>query len=102
VGVAVALVAFSCWDARILGSGSEEFNRLLRAFSICAVLRALGGLAVEGEAVRLWVFCVLPAAGLLTMLGRYALRKQLHPRRRRGECLLSVGMVGPPAAVSEL
>ena len=66
VGVAVALVAFSCWDARILGSGSEEFNRLLRAFSICAVLLALAGLAFEVETVRLWVFCVLPAAACTT------------------------------------
>ena len=102
LGVAVALVAFSCWDPRILGHGSEEFNRLLRAFSTSAVLLALAGLAFEVETVRLWVFCVLPAAGLLTMLGRYALRRQLHRRRRRGGCLLSVVAVGTPASVADL
>ncbi|MBA2308581.1 MAG: sugar transferase, partial [Pseudonocardiales bacterium] len=102
LGVWAALGAFRCWDRSVLGHGSEEFNRLLRAFASSAVLLGLAGLALKVQSVRPWVFAVIPAAGVAALLVRYALRRRLHRERRQGRQMRSVLAVGSPEAVREL
>ena len=61
---AAVLAAARAWEPIVLGQGSVEFTRLLRAFVGSAVLVALVGLAVQLPETRPWVFGVLPLAGL--------------------------------------
>lgn len=99
---AAALGLARAWDPRILGQGSEEFSRLLRALVTVAVVLGLVGLALKLAEVRPWVFGVVPVACVLAAIGRLALRKVLYRRRRRGACMHPVLAVGTEEAVTEL
>ncbi|HEX2289098.1 MAG TPA: sugar transferase [Pseudonocardiaceae bacterium] len=99
---AAALGLTRAWDPPILGQGSEEFSRLLRALATVAVLIGLVGLALKLPAVRPYVFGVIPIAFILAAGGRLALRKVLHWRRRNGACMHQVLAVGTEQAVAEL
>lgn len=90
------------WDPSVLGQGSEEFNRLLRAAATLAVLVGLVGLAVRLPAVRPYTFGVVPVAFVLAAVGRLVLRKVLHRRRRNGACMHQVLAVGSEDAVAKL
>jgi exopolysaccharide biosynthesis polyprenyl glycosylphosphotransferase len=98
----VALVASRSWDPGILGQGSEEFSRLIRAVVISAVALGLLGLAFTATAARPWVFGLIPLAGLLACMFRMLLRLRVHRLRDRGHCALSVLAVGPTNAVIDL
>ena len=100
--VLVGLVSSRAWDPRILGQGSEEWSRLIRAFVNAAILMGLAGLVIERLGVRPWVFGVLPVTGLLAMAARYALRRVLHRARKQGRGLLSVLAIGTDEAVRDL
>jgi exopolysaccharide biosynthesis polyprenyl glycosylphosphotransferase len=101
-GFVGSMVACRAWEPRILGSGSEEFSRLLRGVVSWSVVLGLVGLAFRFEATRPWVFGVLPAVGVLAGLVRLALRRQLHRRRANGDCLLRVLAVGAKGPVVDL
>jgi exopolysaccharide biosynthesis polyprenyl glycosylphosphotransferase len=90
------------WEPGVIGQGSEEFSRLLRAFVTSAVVLGLVGLALQQPEMRPWVFGVLPIAALLAAIGRLLMRRALHARRVRGECLLTVLAVGAPESVAQL
>jgi len=97
-----ALLASRSWDPRILGQGSEEFSRLIRAVVTSAVALGLLGLAFTATAARPWVFGLIPLAGLLACVFRLLLRLRIHRLRDRGHCALSVLAVGPANAVIDL
>jgi exopolysaccharide biosynthesis polyprenyl glycosylphosphotransferase len=90
------------WDIRVLGQGSEEFGRVLRAVVVTVVVVGLAGLAMELNAVRPWVFAIIPGTGVAIELQRYALRRMVHRRRRQGRCMRSVLAVGNASSVAEL
>ena len=73
----------------MLGQGSEEFGRVLRGVVLSTVVVGLVGLALEMNAVRPWVFAIIPAIGVATELVRYALRRMVHRRRAQGRCMLT-------------
>ena len=90
------------WDQRVLGQGSEEFTRLIRGFVSAAVVVALIGLALEVRAVRPWVFGLLPLAGLLSLIGRFAMRKWLHRQRGHGRFVHPMLAVGTVESVRDM
>lgn len=96
------LAAARAWDTSVLGQGSEEYGRLLRAWVTALVVLALAGLALQIPEMRPWVFGVVPAAACLSAVGRFALRKSLHRRRYAGRCMQPVLAVGTDAAVAQL
>jgi exopolysaccharide biosynthesis polyprenyl glycosylphosphotransferase len=96
------LLVCRAWDVQVLGHGSAEFSRLIRAVVTSAVTLGLLGLAFEALAARPWVFGLMPMAGGLAVLGRLLLRHRLHRLRARGECALPVLAVGTPESVSDL
>jgi exopolysaccharide biosynthesis polyprenyl glycosylphosphotransferase len=96
------LVAIRAWEPRVLGYGTDEFRRLGGAATGSAVLLALGGLALQVDSVRPWVFAVLPAYGLVGLVGRYILRRWLHRQRTSGRCVLPVLVVGSTEAAVDL
>ena len=97
-----ALVVTRAWDQRILGHGSEEFSRLIRAVVTSAVTLGLLGLALEATAPRPWVFGLMPMAGVLAAGGRLALRLWLYHLRKQRRCTLPVLAVGTIEAVTDL
>ncbi|MGH3851997.1 MAG: sugar transferase [Pseudonocardiaceae bacterium] len=96
------LVLARAWDSSVLGHGSEEFNRLLRATATLAVVVCVVGLAFKLSEVRPYVFGVVPVAVILAFIGRLVLRKFLHRHRRGGACMHGVLAVGTEDAVAKL
>ena len=68
----------------------EEFTRLVRGYTTAAVVLGLTGLALQLSALRPWVFGLLPLAGLLSLIGRFLLRKWLHRNRAAGRFVHSI------------
>ena len=105
VAVALSLASLfltRAWEPAVLGQGSEEFSRVVRATASSAVTLGLVGLAAVAQAVRPWVFGLIPAAGLASMVGRWLLRRWLHRRRTSGSCVHHVLAVGTAESVVEL
>ncbi|MEJ2887975.1 sugar transferase [Actinomycetospora aeridis] len=100
--VLAGLVAFRAWDRGVLGQGAEEFNRVLRGTVVASVLLALAGMALKAEAVRPWIFGVIPATAAALLLGRYAVRRVLHRARQDARCMSSVLVVGSENAIGDL
>jgi exopolysaccharide biosynthesis polyprenyl glycosylphosphotransferase len=90
------------WDPSVLGQGSQEFSRLLRALVAMAVVVGLVGLALKLPEVRPYVFGVVPVGLILAVVGRLVLRKVVHRRRRSGACMHEVLAVGAEDAVANL
>ena len=108
VGIVAALpmllgmVVWRAWDPRVLGQGPEEFSRVIKAVVTGAVILGLLGLAMQATAPRPWVFGLMPAAGILAVIFRLALRKRLHHLRDKGECALSVLVIGEVDSLVDL
>lgn len=98
----VSLLISRAWEARVLGSGTQELKRLYRAVAWSSIGLGLGGLALQIESVRVWVFLVIPLCGVACVASRYGLRKVLHHQRRRGACMLEVLAVGADGSVLDL
>ena len=99
----VASVALlDCYEPRVLGLGSEEFQRVLRAFVGLTALVGFVSFGLKLEVARSYIVLALPLTTALCVLGRYAARKWLHRRRRRGDYLHTVVAVGGEQAVADL
>jgi exopolysaccharide biosynthesis polyprenyl glycosylphosphotransferase len=90
------------YDSRFVGSGSDEFRRVLNAgvslTAGVAVLSYVGKLDIARE----YVVIALPCATVFDLVARYCLRRRLHRRRRLGHCMRRVLAVGHPSAVADL
>lgn len=94
--------ATRAYEARLFGAGSEEYRRILDAGISLTAAVAIVSYATKAEVARGFVVVTLPMVTLLSLLGRYRLRKHLHGRRFRGECLRRAVAVGHREAVGEL
>jgi exopolysaccharide biosynthesis polyprenyl glycosylphosphotransferase len=90
------------WDPPVLGHGSGEFIRLVRAICGSAVVMGMGGLALEIPSVRPWAFGLIPLMGILCLIGRVLLRRWLHARRKLGRCVHSALVIGSIESVTDL
>jgi exopolysaccharide biosynthesis polyprenyl glycosylphosphotransferase len=90
------------YEARILGLGSEEFQRIFRAF--VGMTAAVGFLsyAFKADVARGYIVLALPLATVLSFFGHYALRKRLHVGRSRGRYTYRVIAVGGEESVADL
>lgn len=102
IAVVLGLWLSRAWETRVLGQGAEEFRRLNRGVLGGLVALGLLGLAVHADPVRPWVFLVIPTSGVLALIGRYTLRRNLHARRAVGRCLIPVMAAGTPKALADL
>jgi len=82
------------YETRFLTVGYEEFRRVLIA--AVAVIATVGTFswATKAEVARGYVIIALPLATMLTLLGRYSARKFVHRRRRTGDFMSNVLLVG--------
>ncbi len=90
------------YDVRFIGTGSDEFRKVLNAGIGLTAALALFSYAVNLDLSRGYVLIALPGTTFLDLLSRYAIRKRLHHQRAAGRCLFSVVAVGHEAAVANL
>jgi len=93
------LAMFRAYERRFLFVGTDEYQRVIRAGLALTATAAIVSYALEAQLARSYVLVALPAATLVTVLGRFVIRKRLHRLRGRGECLRRVVVVGHELAV---
>ncbi|MBX3195269.1 MAG: sugar transferase [Microbacteriaceae bacterium] len=98
----LALAAAGTRDARILGTDSTEYRRIINA--TLALFGAIAVIAVitKTDFARGYLATALPMGLVLLLLSRWLWRRRLHARRRRGELSFRVLVIGGAAAVREL
>jgi exopolysaccharide biosynthesis polyprenyl glycosylphosphotransferase len=97
-----ALWLAGAYDARFIGTGSDEYRRVLNAGVSLTAAVAIFSFAVNLQLSRAYVVIALPSLTLFDLLTRYALRKRLHQQRGHGKCLHNVVAVGHELAVAGL
>ena len=90
------------YDSRVIGTGTDEFRRIVNAGVGLTAALALFSYAINLQISRAYVLIALPTATVLDLGGRYAVRKRLHWQRASGRCTLSVVAVGHESAVANL
>ncbi|MGI8879717.1 MAG: sugar transferase [Jatrophihabitans sp.] len=90
------------YESKVIGLGSEEYQRIGKAF--VGLLAAVGftSYALHASVPRGYVVIALPAALLLSVFGRFAARKVLHRARLAGRACNSVVVVGDADSVADL
>jgi len=110
--VALSLALPLCWlaalwlagayDVRFVGTGSDEFRKVLNAGVGLTATTAIVCYAINIELSRVYLVIAVPSVTLFDMMTRYAMRKRLHRRRVAGQCMSTVVAVGHPQAVANL
>ncbi|HST64575.1 MAG TPA: sugar transferase [Mycobacteriales bacterium] len=90
------------YESRILGLGSEEFQRIFRAFVGMTATVGFVSYALKADVARGYIVLALPLAMVLSFLGHYAARKRLHRGRSRGRFTYRVIAVGGEESVADL
>lgn len=90
------------YDVRFIGTGSDEFRKVLNAGVGLIAAVAIFSYVINIEVSRAYLLIALPTTTMLDLIGRYTLRKRLHRLRGSGQCLLSVVAVGHEPAVADL
>jgi len=90
------------YDVRFVGTGSDEFRKVLNAGVGLTAALALFSYAINLQLSRAYVLIALPSTTLFDLVARYAVRKRLHSQRASGRCMLSVVAVGHEPAVADL
>jgi exopolysaccharide biosynthesis polyprenyl glycosylphosphotransferase len=90
------------YDVRFIGTGSDEFRKILNAGIGLTAAVAIFSYVVNIELSRGYLVIALPSVMLCDLVARYAIRKRLHRRRAAGTCMLSVVAVGHEATVANL
>ncbi len=91
----VGMVAlYRAYEPRFLGSGPEEFRRVLNAGLMVFVAIAVGSYLLSGDVSRGIVLASVPGTVAVSLLVRRLLRIRLHRARTRGRALQRVLVVG--------
>jgi exopolysaccharide biosynthesis polyprenyl glycosylphosphotransferase len=98
----MALWLAGAYDVRFIGTGSDEYRKVLNAGVSLTAAVAIFSYAVNLELSRAYVVIALPSITVFDLFARFAMRKRLHARRMRGRCLHNVVAVGHELAVADL
>jgi exopolysaccharide biosynthesis polyprenyl glycosylphosphotransferase len=90
------------YDVRFVGTGSDEFRKVLNAGVGLTAAVALISYVGDLQLSRAYVLIALPATMVLDLFSRYAIRKRLHWQRAAGQCMQSVVAVGHETSVADL
>jgi exopolysaccharide biosynthesis polyprenyl glycosylphosphotransferase len=82
------------YEVRFLGAGATEFERVGKAFLHLTAVTTFAAYATHADLSRGFVLLALPATLVLSVLGRYGLRKAVHRGRRAGRATVPVLAVG--------
>jgi exopolysaccharide biosynthesis polyprenyl glycosylphosphotransferase len=97
-----ALWLAGAYDVRFIGTGSDEFRKVLNAGVSLTAAVAIFSYAINLELSRAYVVIALPSITVFDVVARYAVRKRLHTKRAHGKCLHNVVAVGHELAVADL
>ncbi|MFF5206582.1 sugar transferase [Streptosporangium sp. NPDC000396] len=90
------------YEPRLIGLGSEEFQRIFQCGFMLTAALAIGAYVTKTDVARGYVVLAIPLTTLLTLLARYGLRRFLHRMRMQGGCMRRVVAVGHRAAIADL
>jgi exopolysaccharide biosynthesis polyprenyl glycosylphosphotransferase len=90
------------YDVRFIGTGSDEFRKVLNAGIGLTAAIAIFSYAINLELSRGYLVIAVPSVTLFDLVARYAIRKRLHRQRLAGRGLLGVVAVGHELAVADL
>jgi exopolysaccharide biosynthesis polyprenyl glycosylphosphotransferase len=90
------------YDNRYLGTGSDEFRKVLNAGVSLTAGLAILSYAVNTELSRTYLIITMPSVTLLDLIARYVMRKRLHKQRVLGRCMSTVLALGHESAVADL
>jgi exopolysaccharide biosynthesis polyprenyl glycosylphosphotransferase len=97
-----ALWLAGAYDGRYIGTGSDEFRKVLNVgVSLIAALAILS-YVVKTDLSRAYLVIAMPGVTALDLVARYILRKRLHKLRSDGRCMSTVVAVGHEPAVADL
>src|SRR5580693_7043514 len=97
-----ALWLAGAYDVRFIGTGSDEYRKVLNAGVSLTAAVAIFSYAVNLQVSRTYVVIALPCVTLFDMVARLGMRKRLHHKRASGKCMHSVVAVGHELAVADL
>ena len=97
-----ALWLAGAYDVRFIGTGSDEYRRVLNAGVSLTAAVAIFSYMVNLQLSRAYVVIALPSVTVFDLFARFAMRRRLHARRMRGKCLHNVVAVGHELAVADL
>ena len=97
-----ALWLAGAYDVRFIGTGSDEYRKVLNAGVSLTAAVAIFSYTVNLQLSRAYVVIALPSITVFDLFARFAMRKRLHARRMRGKCLHNVVAVGHELAVADL
>ena len=108
--ISIALVAmwmgmlsvFHTRSPRIIGSGPEEYRRILNATMRLFGVIAIASLLFRLDLARLYLAIALPVGLLGLLLARWGWRRVISSKRARADCQTSVLAVGARHAVRTL
>lgn len=90
------------YDDRFIGTGSDEFRKLLNAGVSLTAALAIFSYATYSELSRLFLLIAMPGVTVLDLVARLCLRKWLHRMRAAGRFMFTVVAVGHDRGVSDL
>ena len=97
-----ALWLAGAYDVRFIGTGSDEYRKVLNAGVSLTAAVAIFSYAVNLELSRVYVVIALPSVTVFDLFARFAMRKRLHQKRASGKCTHNVVAVGHELAVADL
>ncbi len=89
-------------DAEVIGHGPEEYKRLVQTSFGFFGLVAISSYVFDLHLPRAYVLVTLPAGLVAVLASRFIWRRWLHARRRNGEFMSKVLVVGNLRTVREL
>ncbi len=98
----LALAAHRVYEPRFLGTGAEEYRRVLNGGMHLAAIIAIVAYATKTDVARGYVALAVPLAVLLDLVGRHLLRTRLHALRVQGKAMQRVVAVGHAGDVVRL
>ncbi|ALV44565.1 polyprenyl glycosylphosphotransferase [Arthrobacter alpinus] len=98
----IMLHAWGSREPRIMGSGPDEFKRVLAASLWLFGALAIVSYAFQMDLARGYVGIAFPIGAIGLMAGRWILRQHLAVARAKGEHTFSLLLVGGPQAVGHL
>ena len=97
-----AIAVSGGYEARVIGLGSEEFQRIFRAFVGLTATIGFVSYALKADIARGYIVWALPLALVLSFFGHYGFRKRIHRGRSRGRYTYRVIAVGGEESVADL
>jgi exopolysaccharide biosynthesis polyprenyl glycosylphosphotransferase len=96
------LGAWNSRQSRVLGSGADEYKRVAAASLWLFGIVAIVSYVLRFDTARGYVGLALPVGLLGLLLGRWLIRQHLNIKRRQGQNMSRLLLLGGPGAVSHL